>query len=312
MRILVTGANGFVGKHLIQALCRRRHQVFAAGVHESHAVSPEIATLHFDIVNYLDVKKCMQQVNPDGVIHLAAQSMVKASWEDPTNTVNINILGTVNIVRAVKEVVPNARVLTIGTSEEYGLTGKKGIPLTEDDKCLPQNPYAISKLAAGQFALQIAQKDQLNVIHVRPFNHFGPGQRTGFVVSDFASQIVQIERNLIPPIIRVGDLTAQRDFTDVRDIVEAYIALMENIEVCNGIYNICSGTAHSIEAILDQLLGYAATPITIDVDQSLFRPVEVPLFVGSAQKIQDVVGWRPKRDFRASILETLQWWRTQV
>lgn len=309
MRVLVTGAGGFVGGHLVLALVDRGHHVVAGGIQDSNfKFQREIEIFNFDITDYLSIEQIISKIKPDAIIHLAAQSMVKRAWEEPAGTITVNTIGTINLLKAVKEHVPHAKIINIGTSEEYGLTGKKGEPLEEHYDCLPQNPYAVSKLAAGQVALQLAKKDSLNVIHVRPFNHFGPGQQLGYAVSDFASQIAQIEQGLCPPVIKVGDLSAQRDFTDVRDVIDAYITLLEK-KVESGIYNVCSGKPRSMNEILDFLIQQSRIPITIQVDQDRLRPSDVPLFVGSASKIKKAVGWEPKRKFEDSLLETLEWWR---
>lgn len=311
MRVLVTGAGGFVGGYLVLALADRGHHVVAGGIQDSNfKFERDIEILNFDITDYQSLEKIIGKIKPDAIIHLAAQSMVKRAWEEPAGTIAVNTIGTLNLIKAVKEHVPHAKIINIGTSEEYGLTGKKGEPLEEHYDCLPQNPYAVSKLAAGQIALQLAKKDHLNIVHVRPFNHFGPGQQLGYAVSDFASQIAQIEQGICPAVIKVGDLSAQRDFTDVRDVIEAYITLLEE-KVDSGIYNVCSGKPRSMNEILNALIQQSKSVITVQVDQDRLRPSDVPLFVGSALKIKNAVGWEPKRKFEDSLLETLEWWRTR-
>lgn len=308
MRILVTGADGFVGRYLVRELLDRGHEVIAGLQFDNSALNLPVKGFVFDLLDYHSVHRLIKQANPDGIIHLAAQSMVKLSWESPAATFMINTAGTIHLVNAASDIASEIKILTIGSSEEYGLSGKSGRPLTEESPCLPQNPYASSKLAAGQVALQLAKKAGLRLIHVRPFNHFGPGQREGFVVSDFALQIAKAERGLIAPVIKVGDLSAQRDFTDVRDIVKAYALLIEQ-EVAPGIYNICSGVPRLIKDILDFLIRQAALPIQIVIDEKRFRPSEVPFFVGSPEKITAAVGWVPQFDFFAGLSATLQWWR---
>lgn len=310
MRILVTGADGFVGRYLVEALMKRRHHVIAGLVHPVADLLDVTETVCFNITDSKQVNTVIDELQPDGIIHLAAQSMVEAAWKNPAETLLVNTIGTTNIVKAVAQFSRATKVVTIGSSEEYGLTGKLGRPLVESDPCLPQNPYAISKLAAGQMAIQLAAKDNLKVLHVRPFNHFGPYQRQGFVVSDFASQIARIEKGLVAPIIGVGDLSAQRDFTDVRDVIQAYIYLIEQ-DVVTGIYNVCSGDPHTAQEILDIMLSNSKVKIEVQQDKTKFRPSEVSLFIGSAEKVMSAIEWRPKRIFKDSVIETLDWWRNQ-
>ncbi|WP_312420635.1 GDP-mannose 4,6-dehydratase [Anaerospora hongkongensis] len=310
MRILVTGADGFVGSYLIRTLYQRDHSIIAGVLNAANDSAKYIEVALLNIVDSEQVNSVVYRLQPDAIIHLAAQSMVKTSWENPSGTVLVNTIGTTNIVKAVAQFSPKTKIITIGSSEEYGLTGKHGRPLTEDDYCLPQNPYAISKLAAGQIALQLAEQEKINVIHVRPFNHFGPHQREGFVVSDFASQIARMENGSIERILRVGDLSAQRDFTDVRDVIEAYVTLLEkNVET--GIYNVCSGQPHTAEEILSTLLSQCKVEVEVQVDQEKFRPSNVPLFIGSAEKLTQATEWKPRRAFSNSIIETLEWWRSK-
>jgi len=307
MRVLVTGAGGFVGNHLLKELTDRGHEVYAGTLSENIAIDTCVQ-VKFNIMNSEQVEATLIHIKPEGIIHLAAQSMVKYAWDHPLDTFKVNTVGTIVLLEAVKTYLPLTKVVCVGSSEEYGLSALNGKPLTEEHPCLPQNPYATSKLAAGLIAMQMAKKDRLRVIHVRPFNHFGPGQRTGFVVSDFASQIARIEQGLKGYVLKVGDLSARRDFTDVRDVVKAYALLLEN-EVEYGIYNVCSGAPRSAKEILDALVEMAKVPIRTQLDDSKYRPSEVPLFMGSAYKIERAVSWRPEREFRDSLRETLEWWR---
>lgn len=309
MKVLVTGSNGFVGGYLVGELVAHGHCVYGGAAPGSRLTDAAVVSwLYFDITHFAELEDVLARVQPDAIIHLAAQSMVQEAWRDPATTILTNTIGTINLLQAVGKVVPTARVLIIGTGEEYGATGKMGVPLEETMPSLPQNPYAVSKLAAGQIALQMAFKDGLMVIHARPFNHFGPGQRPGFVVSDFSAQITNIERGLQPPVIRVGNLSAQRDFTDVRDVVFAYRLLIEG--TCeNGIYNICSGKPHAMQEILDYLVSQSQVDVAIEVDAEKLRPADVPLFVGSANKLREKTGWVPQFSFEESLLDTLNWWR---
>lgn len=309
MKILVTGACGFVGRILVKRLCDSGHQLITAMQNRECGFGASVESIFFDLTDKEAVLQAIQTSRPEIVIHLAAQSDVAKSWTEPSATLEVNTLGTLHLLEAIRS-LPQIRFVNIGSSDEYGLTAQQGIPLTEEDPCRPQNPYSVSKYAAGQLVLQYGRRYQLQVLHLRPFNHFGPGQRTGFVVSDFCSQIVQQEQREVASEIVVGDLTAQRDFTDVRDVVDAYAMIAEQ-DLPMGVYNICSGQPRSVEEILTFLIGLAKRPLKLKVDPDLLRPAEVPFFVGSAAKLTQSIGWRPQRDFYASLTETLEWWRAQ-
>ncbi len=312
MRILVTGAGGFVGRNLVEELINRKgHDIFAGLYRETVDFGSSVNNIELDIMDSKQFSQVVHDIKPDGIIHLAGQSFVGAAWEDPAATFLVNTVGTIKMVHMLKQEFPEVKMITIGSGEEYGLTGKSGRPLKEQDPCFPQNPYATSKLALGQVALQYSCKDKLNIIHIRPFNHFGPGQMEGYVVSDFASQIARIEKSLISPVIKVGDLNVQRDFTDVRDVVRAYADLMEN-KVDSGIYNVCSGTPRLIKDILIFLIDRAEVPIEVEIDEEKIRPSQVPMAVGSAEKLRQSTGWKPQRIFEKSLAETLDWWRSRT
>jgi GDP-4-dehydro-6-deoxy-D-mannose reductase len=308
MKILVTGGKGFVGQHLVKLLKKREHKVYIGDrnlvpngdLHENES--------HVDVLNKESIVHCLKMTRPNVVIHLAAQSNVKISWDNPGVTIDVNVIGTINLVEAVREFNSETKIITVGSSEEYGLTAVRHKFLIESLPCLPQNPYAVSKYCAGEIALQIAKKHNINVIHVRPFNHFGQGQSLGFVVSDFCSQIVEIERGSKEPVLQVGNLEASRDFTDIFDIVDAYSLLIEK-GVENGVYNVCSGKGRKISTILNYLLNSTNKEIEVVVDKNKFRPIEVEKFVGVAKKLQDATGWQPSRDFNQSLENTLDWWR---
>lgn len=310
MKVFITGANGFVGKHLVHLLLQRRHSVFAGIHHNTAAFQKSVKTFKLDLLDQNSLYELLKEIKPDAIIHLAAISRVNDSWKDPALTFNINLIGTINLIQAANKVVPEAKIITVGSSEEYGLTGLSGRYLTEEHPCQPQNPYASSKLAMGQVGIQLAQKNHQTLIHVRAFNHFGPYQPKGFVISDFASQIVQIEKGLSKPNIYVGDLTAIRDFTDVRDVVNAYLLLLEN-EVETGIYNVCSGISRSIRECLDELLRITSIRVQVIEEESKFRNLQVPVFLGANKKINNAVNWKPQIPFQKSIHDTLQYWRLQ-
>jgi len=304
MRILVIGAGGFVGEKLTSRLKNSDYEVFAGfrkPVHQSD--------VYIDILDKKSLDYAMKAISPDCIYHLAAQTKVWESWNDPKSFLETNAIGTLNVIESVMDYAPNAKIVMIGSSEEYGLSALQGVPLSEETPCNPQNPYAISKFAAGQLALQLGIKHNLNIVHVRAFNHYGPGQHTGFVISDFISQIVDIESALIEPVMTVGDLSALRDFTYIDDIIEAYISLL-NQKVTPGIYNVCSKKNVSIQEILDTLLMLSNQKISVEIDAQRFRKNNVPIFLGSYDKLNQATGWYPKVNLVEGLSNTLEWWRT--
>lgn len=305
MKVLVTGAGGFVGEYLVKLLKVHNHDIVAIGINNGTFLKElSIPTHVVNILDYPVLRETMQNVVPDAVIHLAAVSNVPISWNKPGLTIDVNIHGTVNVLQALYEVNPKAKFLNIGSSDEYGLTAKCGKPLTEDMPCQPQNPYSISKYCTEQMVLQLGKKYGMNVISTRSFNHFGPGQAKGFVVSDFASQIKAIEAGEQEPVIRVGDLSAARDFTFVSDVVEAYVSLIEK-DVESGVYNVCSGKAMTVQEILDMMLSLSSRNIKVEVDEGKFRPSEVPFFVGCADKISSTTAWKVSTDIVDGLRNTL-------
>ena len=267
----------------------------------------KIPVYETNILDFNIVYKNIQKEQPDGVIHLAAQSNVGVSWNKPQITASVNIEGTLNLYKAFFEINPSGRFLNIGSSDEYGLTAKKGIPLTEEMECKPQNPYSISKFCSEQLILQLAKKDDVNVISTRSFNHFGPGQSKGFVISDFASQIANIKKGIKENKIYVGDLSPARDFLYIDDVVNAYILLIEN-RVPNGVYNISSGKSYKIEYMLNKLIEIADVDIEVLIDKEKFRPVEVSNFMGNSDKLRKILNWKPMIDINEGLNKTLDYW----
>lgn len=308
MKILITGAAGFVGGHLIKAFAERGHTLSAIDLGTSPLFEKYGVTAHqVDLLDKASMFEVLLEEKPEAVVHLAAIANVPFAWSHPAKTMAVNVGGTATLLEAMAEAVPSSKLLTIGSSDAYGLTAKCGKPLTEDMPCQPQNPYSISKLCAEQLAIQLAGKYDLTVIAARSFNHFGPGQKPGFVVSDFASQVAAIEKGGQEPVLSVGDLSAARDFTYIDDIIAAYVALTEK-EIQTGIYNICSGRPRKIEEILQGLLDLSTKEIEVRKDPARLRASEVPFFVGDSTKIFEATGWQPKTDFQEGLQKTLSWW----
>src|SRR5690554_105546 len=315
IKILLTGANGFVGQTLSQLLDRQRYAV-------THAITPgscyvsKVSADHMiilDIRNEDDVIAAIQKVQPDIVIHLAAISHVPTSFSQPVLTWQTNVLGTVNILQALDKYAPQAFLLFVSSSEVYGDTFKSNQALTEDSPCLPMNPYAASKLAAELACQQYFRQGMQGVI-ARPFNHIGPSQSEAFVTASFAKQIAAIELNLQAPTLQVGNLNAYRDFLDVRDVCAAYLALIElsNTPLDKRIFNIASGTACSIQDVLDTLLSLSTTSIEVALDPQRLRPSDIPFAVGNSQHLQAKTNWQPTYKLVAALKSLLDDWRKRL
>lgn len=307
MKILVTGAGGFVGGHLTKLLMEHGHYVCSLGQGSPHNM-PKDMHMEVDILDKDKVIDAMVQFNPEVVFHLAALSNVPYCWREPEKAVAVNVCGMIHVLEAFARVREGGRFVSIGSSDAYGIAANTGRPLTEEDICLPQNPYAVSKLCAEQLSMQLGKKLGIKVIHTRSFNHYGPGQALGFVVSDFACQVAQIEIGKKTPVISVGDLSVARDFTYVKDVIAAYASLIEN-DAPSGIYNICSGKAITIQQVLDNLLALSKVHVEVSKDPARDRPAEVPFFVGNNCKIRKAVGWQPEVSFLEGIEKTLEYWR---
>lgn len=263
---------------------------------------------NLDILDINAVKNLLSDVNPDYIFHLAAQSSVALSWKNPQLTVDVNIKGAVNVLDAVRECCPKARVLVIGSGEEYGAVTPEICPISEDTTAVPQNIYAATKLCQENISIIYAKAYNLDVMAVRAFNHIGVGQSPRFVAADFASQIANIEKGSQPPVIKVGNLSAKRDFTDVRDIVRAYSMIIEKGK-SGEIYNVGSGNAVKISDILDTLLSFSNEKIAVEVDESKFRPIDIPLIEADITKIKRDTGWEPQIDIKQTLSEILDSFR---
>lgn len=322
-RILITGYNGFVAPHLVSACLRRYPSAHLFGlVHgisqptragasstpETEKAAAPVTELEGDITNGSQVQQILREVQPNLIFHLAALSSVAASWHEPENVLRVNAGGFIQVAEGVRTECASARLVVIGSGEQYGLVGPQENPLTEQTLPRPVNPYAVSKVAQDLYAFQYHKAYGLDIIRARPFNHFGPGQSADFVIASFARQIAEIEVGQSVPTMHVGNLSAQRDFLSVSDVVQAYIALAEKGKA-GAAYNIGSGTARSIESILQMLLAMAAVQVEIRVDPERFRPVEVPVLFANTTKIQSDTGWFPSGALDEALRATLEYWR---
>lgn len=295
MRILVTGPDGFVGRHLTRLLRASGHEVV-------EAPGPG-APGGIEVTDLASVTHALDAARPDAIVNLAGVSSVPESHRDPTHAFAVNAIGTVNVLAAAREVCPRARLLVIGSGEAYGRAAGRE-PLPEETPLQPLSPYSASKVAAETAALQFHRSYDTDVVCVRPFNHLGRGQATGFVVPSFAAQIAAIRRGEAPPVLRTGDLSPTRDFLHVEDVVAAYELLLR-AGVAGAVYNIASGQGRTIRNLLDEMLELTSVVARIETDPARVRPVELPVLIGDPSRVR-ALGWVPKRDVRGALRDVLE------
>jgi len=319
---LITGAGGFVGGHLCAYLLAHTDWELMGTVYprpvEAQPPEPRLRLRHADLRDPQGVRALVDEVQPDYIFHLAAQSFVPTSFADPWDTLENNIRAELNLLEAVRRMArsetgqsSDVRVLVIGSNEEYGAPQPHELPQTEQSPLRPNNPYAVSKVAQDFLGLQYYLAYGVFVVRVRPFNHTGPGQSPRFVVPAFASQIARIEAGLQEPVMKVGNLEAARDFADVRDIVRAYQLAVTQGEP-GEVYNLASGRPHSVQELLETLLSYSQAQIRVERDPARYRPVDVPVVYGSAEKFRQQTGWEPQIPFEQTLQDVLEYWRKQV
>ncbi len=313
-KALIIGAAGFVGGYLIREIQR----VFADSPDgmEVHAtklpqeqMNTTLAKVHdLDILRKEDVASLLREVRPDYIFHLAAQSSVAYSWKNPGLTIDVNVKGGANVLDAAKDLDYKPRILLIGSGEEYGVILPQETPIREDNRLRPGNLYAATKACQNMIGSIYAKAYQMDVMMVRAFNHIGPAQAPMFVVADFCKQVAEIEAGKREPVMRVGNLAAKRDFTDVRDVVRAYVLLIQHGQA-GETYNVGSGHAIAIQEILDLILAQSKAEISVVVDPARLRPVDVPIIEADITKLKQATGWEPTIPIQETVRETVEYWR---
>lgn len=308
---LIIGAAGFVGSYLIEELKNSDMEVYVTKLPHEKISNLYVQIYDLDIMDKDAIINILFEVQPDYIFHLAAQSSVGVAWKNPLQTVDINIKGSINVMDAIRELFYKPRVLLVGSGEEYGHVLPKDTPIKESNALQPGNIYAATKACQNMIGSIYAKAYDMEMIMVRAFNHVGPKQLPLFVVSDFCKQVAEIEKGLREPVMKVGNLDAKRDFTDVRDVVKAYVKLAVN-GTAGETYNVGSGNARSIRQILDEIISMANREITVEVDPNKIRPVDVPIIEADITKINKLTGWKPCIPFEQTIYETLEYWRQRV
>ncbi len=310
MNIFITGASGFVGRYLREILKSPGYTIWGTAYPDQPDEASAMNVFHLDIRVEKDIFDRIKEVKPDWVFHLAAISKVRHSWEKRKETFETNIIGTFNLFEAIRKFAPQARILFVSSSDVYGTKSSSEGPLREGAKIHALNPYAYSKLSGELLSEFYTDVENLDIVIARPFPHTGPGQSSDFVCSDWACQIARIEKGDQEPEISVGDISVHRDFTDVRDVVKAYVLLLDKGKK-GEVYNVCSGISYSLKQILHLLLSFSSRSIDVRVDSQKLRKTEIPALLGDNTKIKSELSWEPRIPIEQSLKELLGYWRAR-
>ena len=315
MRALITGLNGFAGSHLADFLLTQSNdEIFGAGIGDTANLAHLAGRVTFIEGNLTApgfTGDLLARTQPERVYHLAGQAFPPISWQDPWTTLEINLRSQVNLLSAAARLNLSARILVIGSMDEYGRVEPHELPIRETTPLRPDSPYGVSKIAQDFLGLQFFLSHNLQVIRARPSNHIGPRQNEQFVTSNFAKQIAEIEIGKREPVLRVGNLTAQRDFTDVRDMARAYGLAIER-GIPGEVYNICSERAVSIQHIVDVLISFSRVAIRIEHDPARMRPSDTPVMICDASKFRAQTGWHATIALETSLRDILDYWRERI
>ena len=310
-RALIIGGGGFAGGYLIRELTAAGYEVHATCLPEEE-ICGDCAVYSLDIGDVSAIEGLLARVMPDVVFHLAAQSSVAVSWKKPALTAQVNVVGAVNVLEAVRlSQRPDTRLLLIGSGEEYGFIPKDACPLSEEEKLRPGNIYAATKVCQEMIGQIYSRSYGMDIVMTRSFNHTGPGQSPTFVVSEICRQIAAAEQPGAPAELLIGNTDAKRDFTDVRDVVRAYRLLAEK-GVSGRVYNVGRGSAAAISQILETALSMSQVEIAVIRDPRRLRASDIPIIEPDVSLIFADTGWRAQISIEETVRDTLEWWREKL
>jgi GDP-4-dehydro-6-deoxy-D-mannose reductase len=316
MRALITGISGFVGHHLAEHILAEHKETMLFGLRRwrsslppALATSPSVHIVEGDLLDAPSLVRALQASRPDVIFHLAASSSVAGSWDTPAEMMQVNVLGTLHLLEAVRQLGTDPVVVLACSAEAYGVVGEDELPITEEQPFRPVSPYAVSKAAADLLGYQYYQAFRVRTVRMRFFNHCGPRQPSRFVVSAFARQVAEIEAGMRAPEIRTGNLDVRRDFLDVRDAARAYCLAATRGEAGQA-YNGATGHARAIREVLEALLELSGVKASFLTDPERLRTAELPVLEGDASRLREATGWTPEIPFERTLAETLSYWRT--
>lgn len=311
MRALINGIGGFTGGYLAEHLLAETGCELwgcSLSLKPRSSISGEVRYRNIDLRNLDATVDMIREARPEYIYHLAGLAAVHASWDDPWGAVEGNVRPLLNTLEAVRQLDLECRIMVVTSMEVYGQVESGDLPLTETHAFRPNSPYAASKAAQDLLGLAYSLSHDMHVVRVRPLNFIGPRQSDQFVATAFARQVAHIEAGLQSPVLRVGNLSAKRDFTDVRDMVRAFYLALEHCEPGRA-YNIASGRVYSIQALLDQLLSLTTAQVAVEVDPDLLRPSSTPTLISDCSRFQDATGWCAEIPFEKTISDLLEYER---
>jgi GDP-4-dehydro-6-deoxy-D-mannose reductase len=303
-KVLIFGICGFVGRYLTKEFVNHGYLVDGSDICAECGVTEAGGYYPADLLDAESVKRVIVQSAPDMIVNLAAISSVAMSWGIPQKTMAVNVTGALNILEAARQCDHMPKVLFVGSSEEYAESEE---PISEETPLQSNNPYGISKMAQERFAEVYRDRYGMKIYCVRPFNHTGVGQKDSFVLPSFCKQAAEIEKSGHEGVMRVGNLSAKRDFSNVRDVVRAYRMILESDD-CRKIYNVGSGAAHSLQEMLDYIVSLSSQKITVETDPERFRPVDTPVICCDAGRIRRELGWSPQYDIFDTLKEIYEYY----
>ena len=317
-KILITGINGFAGSHLADYVLENGlaevHGTYRGKSTDFSNISGirDKVTLHeCDLTDYYSVSKAVKDVEPDFVSHLAAQSFVPTSWRAPQETLNTNVIGSLNLFEAIRLAGLNPVIQIACSSEEYGLVLEGELPIREENPLRPLSPYGVSKVSMDLLGYQYFKSYGMKIVRTRAFNHTGPRRGSVFVSSDWTKQVAEIEAGKKQPVIEVGNLESSKDFTYVRDVVKAYWLALQKAEH-GEVYNICSEKAFKMRDVLNKILSFTGKKIKVRQDPKRMRPSDVEVLLGNCSKFREKTGWKPKIPFDKTLKDLFEYWRERV